>query len=588
MKLRKHFSLIFFPFAALAAAAQTSFPPSPQREVRAVWLATIGGLDWPGSYARSAAGIERQQQELRAQLDSLRGMGFNTVLFQTRIRGTVVYPSAFEPWDGCLSGVPGLSPGYDALAFAVGECHKRGMAIQAWVVAFPLMSDKTARQLGKRALPFRRPELCRRAGKNWMMDPGAEGTDDYLAALCAEIADKYDIDGIHLDYIRYPEHSIPFNDNATYRRLGNGAERGEWKRSNVTRCVKKIHAAVKKLKPWVALSCSPIGKHDDLPGFSSLGWNARAAAAQDAQAWLEQGIMDEIFPMMYFKENQFFPFALDWIEGCGGRIAAPGLGVYLLSPEEKEWELQTITRQLGFLRMTGAGGQACFRARHLLEDRKGIAGYLRDFFYRTPALPPALSWEDSVAPGKPDGISVERRSLAWRVSWNGACDPTPGSGVRYNIYRSADYPVDIDSAVLLASLLPRPECTLDMSSPFDRSCFYAVSAIDRFGNESEPAAINVPENAPDVQAELPVSPEGAVRLPALDAQFITIADGAGREVSTARYDTVLHVKPFSPGFYKVYARGKRGGLHRIGSFLVKHAPCESRIKADRNLAGTNR
>ena len=63
------------------------------------------------------------------------------------------------------------------------------------------------------------------AGNQWMMDPGVPGTDDYLANLCAEIVSKYDVDGIHLDYIRYPEHSIPFNDKSTYRRYGKGMER---------------------------------------------------------------------------------------------------------------------------------------------------------------------------------------------------------------------------------------------------------------------------------------------------------------------------------------------------------------------------
>ena len=90
---------------------QSSFTPmlasSPKHEVRAVWLTTIGGLDWPHSYAQSARSIEKQKQELRNTLDRLQRAGINTVLLQTRIRATTIYPSAYEPWDGCLSGVPG-------------------------------------------------------------------------------------------------------------------------------------------------------------------------------------------------------------------------------------------------------------------------------------------------------------------------------------------------------------------------------------------------------------------------------------------------------------------------------------------------
>lgn len=98
----------------------------PKREVRAVWMTTIGGLDWPKTYAHTPRTIVKQKQELTALLDQLKKANINTILLQTRIRGTVIYPSAYEPWDGCVSGNPGMSPGYDPLAFAIEECHKGG------------------------------------------------------------------------------------------------------------------------------------------------------------------------------------------------------------------------------------------------------------------------------------------------------------------------------------------------------------------------------------------------------------------------------------------------------------------------------
>ena len=80
--------------AALTLAAQ------PKYEVRAVWLTTIGGIDWPHSYASSNYSIERQKDELRTILDRLQRANINTVLLQTRIRATTIYPSEYEPWDG--------------------------------------------------------------------------------------------------------------------------------------------------------------------------------------------------------------------------------------------------------------------------------------------------------------------------------------------------------------------------------------------------------------------------------------------------------------------------------------------------------
>ena len=80
---------------------------SPKHEVRAVWLTTIGGIDWPHSYNN-----QRQKDELCRTLDQLRSAGINTILLQTRVRATTIFPSDMEPWDGCMSGRPGVAPDY--------------------------------------------------------------------------------------------------------------------------------------------------------------------------------------------------------------------------------------------------------------------------------------------------------------------------------------------------------------------------------------------------------------------------------------------------------------------------------------------
>ena len=112
------FGLLLVAFVVLgrqSAKAQTEFlTTSPKYEMRAVWLTTLNGLDWPKTLANGSAGsVERQKQELTAILDRLKAAGINTVLLQTRVRGTTIYPSAKEPWDGCLTGSPGRNPGYD-------------------------------------------------------------------------------------------------------------------------------------------------------------------------------------------------------------------------------------------------------------------------------------------------------------------------------------------------------------------------------------------------------------------------------------------------------------------------------------------
>ena len=91
--------------------------------------------------------------------------------------------------------------------------------------------------------------------------------------------------------------------------------------------VRQAYEAIKELKPWVRVSCSPVGKYKDLSRYSAKGWSAYGAVYQDAQLWLKEGIMDMLLPMMYFQGDHFYPFAADWQENCYGRPVAPGLGI---------------------------------------------------------------------------------------------------------------------------------------------------------------------------------------------------------------------------------------------------------------------
>lgn len=349
-----------------AAAQQTK---DKRHEIRAVWLTTIGGLDWPHCYAKNSTTVNRQKKEFTNILDRLRRIGINTVLLQTRVRGTVIYPSELEPWDGCISGIPGKSPGYDPLLFAIEECHKRGMELHAWIVTIPVGKWNG---LGCRTLQRKYPSLLRKIGTDGYMNPEKAETGDIIAKICREITERYDVDGIHLDYIRYPE---------TWK-LKVSKQEG---RRHITGIVRKVHDAVKSAKPHVKLSCSPIGKFDDLSRFSSHGWNAYNKGCQDAQGWLRSGLMDQLYPMMYFKGNQFYPFAFDWMENSYGKDISAGLGIYFLDSKEGNWKIEEIKRQMNVARSLGIG--ICFfRAEFLLDNVQGLYDYMLDGYDAVPVL----------------------------------------------------------------------------------------------------------------------------------------------------------------------------------------------------------
>jgi len=464
--------------APQAKSLHEPITPAVRYEVRAVWLTTLMGLDWPQRPARTPESSAAQRADLVKMLDRLQAVGINTIFFQTRLRATTAYTSAIEPWSDVFTGQAGKAPDYDPLRFVIDECHQRGIELHAWVVAFPVGTSAANKQLRKRALPKRKPNLCMKCGDQWMMNPGVPETADYLAAICKEIVENYDVDGIHLDYIRYPEPAIPFNDRQTYLRYGGGKSLAVWRGENVDRCVQRVSQAVKAVRPWIKLSCSPVGKYADLPRYSSKGWNARDAVYQDAQKWLREGWMDWLCPMMYFDGNNFYPFLADWNEHAAGRLIVPGLGIYFLNPREKNWRLTVITRQLRVIRQEGTGGAAFFRAKFLLDNEKGLYDWLTHQYYTQPALVPPMTWADSIPPRTPHlEKRIEGNTL--RLTWEKIAEDTP---IYYNVYR-------LDSTygdVLLARRLRDTHFEQLLTLPALKHSRYVVTAVDAYGNGSTP------------------------------------------------------------------------------------------------------
>lgn len=553
---RRIFATVLLSLLCLSALSSTTTYPFPKYEARAVWLTTIGGLDWPQTYSNSPETEQIQKRELCRILDKLQAANVNIVLLQTRIRGTVIYPSAFEPWDGCLSGRPGVSPGYDALKFAIEECHKRGMELHAWVVAIPVGKWNAA---GCSKIRKGYPALAHRIGAEGYLDPERVGTADYLARICTEITENYDVDGIHLDYIRYPE-----NWN---KRIDRSAGR-----ANITRIVRRIYAAVKASKPWVKLSCSPVGKHSDLQRYSSHGWNAYHKVCQDAQGWLAEGIMDAIFPMMYFKGNQFYPFAFDWLENSRGRIVGAGLGLYFLSPRERDWDSEVIKRELHVLRRHGIG-HAYFRSKFFTDNTKGVYNFSKDVIDPVPALVPPMKWQSPTPPSAPTALNVSRHADMDILSWGSAKDNSDGPYLTYNIYASEQYPVDThDSRNILAVRQKKQEIAIPHQTTATE-LNYAVTAVDRYGNESAAIASLRKHTMTASTASLLDNDGMTMRIPVnrntTDADLIIIESLQGVIVATRQLNDSVNISDIPCGFYVLKTLNEKGIAHRLGLFTVK-------------------
>lgn len=541
----KTFIISLLTILSVSIKAQT-----PKHEVRAVWLATIGGIDWPHS-----ANTVQQQLELKEILDKLKKANINTVHIQTRVRASTIYPSDIEPFDICMTGKHGKNPGYDPLKFVIDECHQRGMECHAWMVTLPIGKWKEQRC---KDFVKKNPGLTVRIGEEGYMNPEKPQTGDYLARICAEVTQKYDIDGIHLDYIRYPE---------TWK-LKISKQQA---RQNITNIVQKIHHAVKKLKPWVKISCSPVGKYKDVSRYSAGGWNAYNAVCQDAQGWLRDGLMDQLYPMMYFKGNQFFPFAVDWQEHNYGRMVIPGLGIYFLHPREGKWTLDIVQREMNVLRQEGMG-HCFFRSKFLTDNTKGVYDFTLNFNSH-PAVIPPMSWLNITPPTAPTSITVVRGEKTDLLTWSGARNNSDCPNLLYNVYCCRHTEPDTEKAKQLIATRVMGNI-LRIPHRQDEVLNYAVTAIDRYGNESKPAMDCILQTSTVFgKQRVEIISSDTYKIPSLfqnlDAEYILIESLQGQIVRMYPYQNQISTNKLPDGVYVLRSLGRKGVTHRIGTFAIK-------------------
>lgn len=533
------------------AYAQYNVPP--KYEYRAVWLTTIENLDWPKTKVRTESDIAVQQRELTSMLDSLHRLNVNTVLLQTRLRGDVIYPSSHEPFSSVFTGVVGKNPGYDPLAFVIEECHKRGMQLHAWLVALPLGKAEHVRRLGKSSLRVRKPKLCRYYKGQWYMEPAEPEVSQYLSDLVGEIVSKYDVDGIHLDYIRYPDRSGDYPDAPLYRRYSHGETLSEWRRGNITSVVRTIYSRVKQLKPWVRVSCAPLGKYDNLATYSSLGWDAYNTVFQEAQEWLKEGIMDMLFPMLYFSGNDFYPFVRNWQENSYGRHIAPGIGIYRLLPSEGNWSPVEITRQLYTSRAAGAVGSVMFRAEHLLGNIKGGAEiYSR--VYSSSALVPPMSWAVDTPLDAPERFYAEYQGDSIILSWSRVPTSPAVPAAKYNIYASYEYPVDLNDVRNLVGRMVADTCFAAPRSVVGKRHWVAVP-VDAYGVEGKVSEFVEQGAVPSLYRE-----EFNFPNPSAWGMRITVSDASGVELYNIPYRTCVGVRGLPKGSYLLKVLSREGAV----------------------------
>lgn len=492
------------------AGSQAPLPiPPPKAEVRAVWITTASGLDWPRT-----TNLTEQQTSLRAMLRGVKAARFNTVFFQVRARGDAYYRSRYEPWAENLTGSLGKDPGWDPLAFVLAEAHALGMEVHAWFNVFkirgpnpvgPSMPEHPSRALASFTVEG--------DGELWL-DPGRPEVRTYLATVALDLIRWYDIDAINFDFIRYPGTS--FGDGESYARFGKAMNIHDWRRHNVTAFVREVYAQAVHLKPMLKVGSSPLGLYREETNGSQRGsyfW-----VYQDSYGWLREAIHDYLSPQVYWQirppngEPDFARVMMQWKESTAGRHIYAGIAAY--RPE--------IQRDLGMYidtaRAAGAAGQVFFRWENIAGTTT-INGR-----YPTRALIPPMPWKDSLPPGAPTDLAVNETSTgALQLTWSAPAPAGDGDTARsYAIYRWPSYEIPFDNPAALVDVTPPAarEFVDTTGSPKGARFYYAVTALDRADNESAPSTA--------VYSHPPVLPPRAQVQPKHTSLTILLSRTSGR------------------------------------------------------------
>ncbi|MFB7652982.1 MULTISPECIES: glycoside hydrolase family 10 protein [unclassified Streptomyces] len=264
---------------------------------------------------------ETSPEAIRATLDRMRDSGFNIVFLETVWQGYTIYPSKAARAAGIADQRPGMK-GFDPLKVWVAEAHRRGMELHAWTHTF-FVGAESAAEPGPGPVLAAHPDWAAVEREDvgadgprpssqekgyYFVDPAIPAARDYVASVFEELMTDYAVDGLHLDYIRYPV-SLPYDAGFSYSdasRTAFEAEHGAdpydltrqdelwpvwnaWRERNVTTFVERIRGLQQRTKPDIALSAAVFA--DPVDGL--------AKKFQNWGAWVDAGYMDFLTGMSF-------------------------------------------------------------------------------------------------------------------------------------------------------------------------------------------------------------------------------------------------------------------------------------------------
>ena len=332
----------------------SSISPKPAklvipREIRGIWVTR-----WD----------YKTPEDIITIMDKISRAHLNTVIFQVRGRSDAFYRSSLEPWAEELTGTLGLDPGWDPLEIAIDAAHTRNLNIHAWINTLTCWrGDPPPSTTDPQHIYHAHPDWLQisrnhdlKASQNdySFLCPANPNVKNHILKITEELTTGYNIDGLHLDYIRYAGRNFSYDTTSRYRFIAenrNGVNWADWQRSQLNSLIHDLNIRLKHIKPDLFLSAAVWGIYID-----KWKWNCSEGFQnyyQDSHAWIERGDLDSICPMIYWpigSKPDFETLLNDFVNRSGGENLLPGIKCDYPDPQEIIHQIEACRRRntLGF------------------------------------------------------------------------------------------------------------------------------------------------------------------------------------------------------------------------------------------------
>ena len=490
----RHTLCVALSAVVLCALTHDSYAEPPKREMRAAWIATVWALDWPKTTSGSWTTKASQQQQLLTQmLDSLQAMNMNCIALHCRTMSDAWYESKYEPWSQWITGTRGQTPTYDPLAFALTEAHKRGMEVHVWLNPYRYASSAAQYNTNKALAndyANTHPEWLMTVGDATILNPGLPAVKTRICEVVADILEKYDIDGVLFDDYFYLSGTPNSLDASLYQNNNpQNLSQADWRREQVNEMVRRVHDTILVTKPWVTFGIGPAPQvassaahaaQYDVPQGPFSDWQYNSINS-DPLAWMSRRTIDYIAPQMYWHVGSStcdFSQLSAWWSMVAEKF---GRHFYASNSVEDSKAAETI-REVNCLRkddLIDAPGSVMYSIHNGIYKTSSFTRTMRNGVWQSPALPPQQWWNRQQGQLYVSNITLSAGKLYWNA-------PANNSNVRYAVYYLPNDSIGRNGQFYSSRWLLGMTYNTSFTVPQKSNYSYAVSVIDRYGNEYAP------------------------------------------------------------------------------------------------------